>query len=255
MGESVGTAGGKHEDEVFDEEIRNHIALLEERYTAQGMSTREAAQAARRQFGNLTALKERQREQREILSPEEWWRDTRFALRMLRKSPGFAAIAIGSLALGIGVNTLIFTAAQHMLLDRLRVPHPEQVRLLEWTQPGSNGAIDEIWGWFEGGDNSEVSTSFSYPVYEQMRRQNRSLEELLAFKPLGMQTVNVRGQAESDNVEIVSGITSLLYGLKAWDPATLAGAAGLLALTALAASWIPARRAAGVDPIRALRNE
>ena len=50
-------------------------------------------------------------------------------------------------------------------------------------------------------------------------------------------------------------IASLLYGLKAWDPATLAGAAGLPALTALAASWIPARRAAGVDPIRALRHE
>ena len=50
-------------------------------------------------------------------------------------------------------------------------------------------------------------------------------------------------------------IASLLYGLKAWDPATLAGAAGLLAVTALAASWIPARRAAGVDPMIALRHE
>jgi len=124
---------------------------------------------------------------------------------MLRKTPGFTAIAIGSLALGIGANTVIFTAAQHMLLDRLAVPHPEQLRLLEWTQPINNGAIEETWGWFEGSDNSEVSTSFSYPVYEQMRRQNRSFEELFAFKPLGAQTVNVGGHAESDNVEMVSG--------------------------------------------------
>jgi predicted permease len=50
-------------------------------------------------------------------------------------------------------------------------------------------------------------------------------------------------------------ITSLLYGLKAWDPETLAGAAGVLALVALAASWIPARRAAGIDPMKALRHE
>jgi ABC-type antimicrobial peptide transport system permease subunit len=50
-------------------------------------------------------------------------------------------------------------------------------------------------------------------------------------------------------------ITSMLYGLKAWDPPTLAGAAGVLALVALAASWIPARRAAGIDPMKALRHE
>jgi predicted permease len=200
-----GQVAQKREDTVFDEEIRNHIALLEERYMAQGLSTREAAQAARRQFGNATVLKERQRAQRGILSLEELWRDMRFAVRMLRKSPGFTAIAIGSLALGIGANTVIFTAAQHMLLDRLAVPHPEQLRMLEWTQPGNGGAIEEMWGWFEGSDNSEVSTSFSYPVYEQMRRQNRSLDELLAFKPLGGQTVNVNGHAELDNVEMVSG--------------------------------------------------
>jgi hypothetical protein len=55
-----GQAARKREDEVFDEEILIHIALLEQRYTAQGMSPREAARAARRQFGNVTALKERQ---------------------------------------------------------------------------------------------------------------------------------------------------------------------------------------------------
>ena len=202
-----GQATQKRADEVFDEEIRNHIELLEERFTAQGMNAREAARAARRQFGNTTALREKQRAQRGFLSPEEWWRDVRFALRMLRKSPGFAVIAIGSLALGIGANTVIFTAAQHMLLDRLAVPHPEQLRLLEWTQPNNNGIIQEMWGWFDEapGNSGEVSTSFSYPVYEQMRRQNHSLGDLLAFKPLGQQTVNVNGHAEMDSVEMVSG--------------------------------------------------
>jgi predicted permease len=200
-----GQAAQKQEDELFDEEIHNHIALLEERYTAQGLSAREAARAARLQFGSATALKERQRVQRGILLLEEWWRDVRFALRMLRNSPGFASIAIGSLALGIGANTVIFTVAQHMLLDRLSVSHPEQLRMLEWTQPSNNGVIQNMWGWFAGSDNSELSTSFSYQVYEQMRRQNRSMEALLAFKPLGEQTVNVNGHAESDDVQLVSG--------------------------------------------------
>ena len=56
-------------------------------------------------------------------------------MRMLRKSPGFTAIAVGSLALGIGANTAIFTVAQHMLLDRLDVPHPEQLRMFYLTDP------------------------------------------------------------------------------------------------------------------------
>ena len=50
-------------------------------------------------------------------------------------------------------------------------------------------------------------------------------------------------------------VASMLYGLKSWDPATYAGSAAMLILVALAATWIPARRAAGVDPIRALRHE
>ena len=83
-----GQAAQRREDEAFDEEIREHIALLEERYAAQGMSAQEAARRARRQFGNVTALKERQRAQRGILSPAEWWRDVRFGMRMLAKQPG-----------------------------------------------------------------------------------------------------------------------------------------------------------------------
>ena len=82
-----GQAAQRHEDEAFDDEVREHITLLEQRYRAQGMSAPEAARAARRQFGNVTLLKERQRAQRGILSPYESWRDVRFGLRMLAKRP------------------------------------------------------------------------------------------------------------------------------------------------------------------------
>ena len=87
------------EDEVFDEEVREHIALLEKRYQAQGMSAPEAARAARRQFGNVTVLKERQRAQRGMLSPTEWWRDVRFGMRMLAKRPVSSAAVVLSLSL------------------------------------------------------------------------------------------------------------------------------------------------------------
>src|SRR5258708_15156260 len=104
------------EDEVFDEEVREHIGLLEKRYQVQGMSAPQAARAARRQFGNVTMLKERQRAQRGILSPTEWWRDVRFGMRMLAKRPvSSAAVGLGR-ALGIWVNSPRFTVVNPLLL-------------------------------------------------------------------------------------------------------------------------------------------
>ena len=64
----------------------------------------------------------------------------------------------------------------------------------------------DLWGWWDDhSDGNSVSTSFSYPVYEQLRRQNKSMEELFAFKPLGGQTVMANGKAEAQDVEMVSG--------------------------------------------------
>lgn len=186
-------------------ELANHLEERTADLIRAGSSPAEAARRARIELGPALMHKENMRDSVGLRWIDELVADLRYAMRVLRKSPGFTAIAVGSLALGIGANTAIFTVAQHMLLDRLVVPHPEQLRMLEWIQPSNNGAIQEMWGWFEGSDNSEVSTSFSYPVYEQMRRQNRSLEDLMAFKPLGEQIVNVNGHAESDDVEMVSG--------------------------------------------------
>jgi predicted permease len=197
--------GGEMSVQVSEElafHIENYAADLERR----GMSRAEAIRLARAELGSLTARREDCRRAWGARFFDELLGDLHYATRMLRKSPGFAAIAIGSLALGIGANTAIFTAAQHMLLDRLSAPHPEQLRLLEWLQPSNNGVVVDMWGWWDDhSDGNSVSTSFSYPVYEQLRRQNRSMEELFAFKPLGGQTVTANGKAEALDVEMVSG--------------------------------------------------
>jgi hypothetical protein len=65
-------------------------------------------------------------------------------MRMVIKSPGFAAIAIGSLALGIGANTAIFILAKQVLLDRLRVPHPQQLQFFRWRAPEQN-IVHHLW--------------------------------------------------------------------------------------------------------------
>ncbi len=192
-------------DAQVEEELRFHIESYAEDLMRSGLPRHEAMRRARAELGSIAARKENCRAAWGTRIFDELGGDLRFAMRMLARSPGLAAIAIGSLALGIGANTVIFTAAQHMLLDRLNVPHPEQLRLLWWSQP-KDGAVEDTWGEFDpdpGG--GQRSTSFSYPVYRQLRQSNRDLQDLLAFKPLDRQTVTVNGHAEAVGAEMVSG--------------------------------------------------
>ena len=192
-------------DRQVQEELEFHLESYAEDLMRSGVPREEAIRRARAEMGSLAAGREKCRAALGPRFVDELWADLRYALRMLARSPGFAAIAVGSLALGIGVNTVIFTAAQHMLLDRLAVPHPEQLRLLAWTEP-NGGVVENMWGWYDdlpGG--GEKSTSFSYPVYQQIRKQSSGMESLFAFKPLDQQTVTVDGHAEAVNAEMVSG--------------------------------------------------
>jgi predicted permease len=192
-------------DAQVSEELLFHVESYAEDLMRSGMSRGEALRRARAELGSLAAARENARQAWGTRWFDELRGDLRYALRMLAKSPGITAIAIGSLALGIGANTVIFTAAQHMLLDRLAVPHPEHLRMFFWTEP-KDGIVDEMWGWWdEHSGGGETSTSFSYPVYEQLRRENRSLADIFAFKPFGRMTVTVNGEAQAADSEMVSG--------------------------------------------------
>ena len=114
----------KNAESEFEDEMQIHLQLLTEKFLRQGMGPEDADSAARRQFGNTTLLQQRHRESRTFLSFSTVFQDVRYGLRVLRKSPGFTAIAATSLALAIGANTTIFSAAKRLLLDRLDVPRP-----------------------------------------------------------------------------------------------------------------------------------
>lgn len=120
------------------EEIRQHLEMRAERNLAAGMSEDEAQRTARRSFGGVDQVKERARDQRTWVWLEQWIREIRFAIRQLVKSPGFTAIAIATLAVGIGACTTIFSIAYGMLFRPLAYPHPEQlVRVFENRMPES----------------------------------------------------------------------------------------------------------------------
>jgi predicted permease len=192
----------------FSDEVETHIELLTARFVDQGMTQEEAAWAARRQFGNAALLEQRHREARAWLWVTTVFKDIRYAMRMLAKSPGVTAIAIASLALGIGANTAIFTVAKSALFDALAVPHPEQLQLLAYAQ-GDHSVIENDWGdFYTDARGRTILASFSWPVYKQLQRQSQNVGELFAFADLSQfahLSATTDGHADVVAAELVSG--------------------------------------------------
>ncbi len=140
-------------DREVDDEIAAHLAMQEEEFRRSGMDARSARLAALRQFGGVTQTREAYREQRGLPWLEITLKDIRFALRGLRRSPGFTAAAVLSLALGIGANTAIFSLFHAMLLRRLPVARPQELVSLYRTG-----------GWGKG--------HTSYPLYLETAKRS-----------------------------------------------------------------------------------
>jgi putative ABC transport system permease protein len=151
-----------HPLDNFDEDIRLHIDIETQDNIAKGMPPAEAHFAAIRKFGNVTKIKE---DTCEVWNPiwlEQLLQDIRYGLRILRKSPGFTAIAVLTLALGIGANTSIFSVVYAVLLKPLPYPQPTQLFNLFETDP----------------EEGVTFTGMSYPNLSALREQNSAFTEI-----------------------------------------------------------------------------
>jgi predicted permease len=126
--------GGRRLDAELDDEVRAHIAMAVEENVERGMSQEEARTAALRAFGGVTQVKEQYRTRRGVPLLEQAWRDVRFGVRQLRRSPGFTATAILTLALGIGAVTSVFSVVNTVLLKPFAFRDPEKLVVLRETQ-------------------------------------------------------------------------------------------------------------------------
>jgi len=148
------------QDERLREEIEEHLALQTAENLRAGLSPIEARRQAMLKFGGVEAIKEDYRAERRLLLIENLLQDVRFALRLLRKSPGFTAVAVATLTMAIGANAVVFGVMDALILRPLNVPQ-----------------ADTLYGTEYG-----VDTGFqSYPNYLDLRDRNRSFDDLAAF--------------------------------------------------------------------------
>jgi putative ABC transport system permease protein len=184
----AGAIWSRQQGDRLDEEMAEHLRMLADAYERRGLSPAEARRAARLDFGNPAGAREAYAEQRGLPSLESFFNDIRYAARVLRRSPGFTVAAVLTLAVGIGVNTTIFTAVDAVALRPLPVKDGARlVRVERWL--GSEGRGD-------------IQFAFSEPEFRYLSAQAAMFSDVVAARWLAAVD---EGSGARARVQFVSG--------------------------------------------------
>jgi putative ABC transport system permease protein len=157
----------RNNEKELEAELRTHLEMLTEENIRRGMSPEAARQSARREFGGVEQTKETYREQRGLPFLEALWQDLRFAFRLLAKSPGFALVAVLTLAVGVGATSAVFSVVDRLLFRSL--PYPQDDRLVSFGDKAPFETNEFVLG----------------PDYVDWRRQQTPFESVTSFVPGG----------------------------------------------------------------------
>ena len=178
----------KEVEQELSDELQYHLEQKTREYIAAGLTSDEARRKVQREFGGLEQSKENCRDTRRVNLVESTLQDIRYGLRMLWKSPGFTLVAVLTLGLGIGANTVIFSMVNSFLLRPLPVKDPGQITVLAMQ--------------LKKGD---LQSGFSYPEYADLQVQSSSLFSDVIAMSLNAGGVTFNGKTEPILVYDVSG--------------------------------------------------